>query len=150
MTDADQHEPGPQAQTPTRAQVWAQHAYELITARGAAGLAEVLADDFEQDSRRGPGIRLDSRRLLDTVTAMRELGMRVAGSPVAVAGECCLLTRRHYTQMGREVELLAVSVWTEDGHLARLIEFDADHLDEALSALGEVSGETIVRLDEPA
>jgi hypothetical protein len=135
--------------TPTAAQRWAAHAYEVIATSGSAGLAAVLADDFEQESRRGARLHLDARRFLSTLRTMREFGMRVGGSTVAVAGECCLLTRRQYVQQGNAVELLAVSVWNDDGRLARLIEFDADDLDEALAVLAEVSGEPVVRLDGP-
>lgn len=141
MTDDPDTSPAP---TPTRAQVWAKQASELIDERGPAGLATILSDDFVQESRRGPQLRLDAPRLLGTLKTMRSLGMRVSGTPVAVAGEQCVLTRRRYAHRDESVELLAVSVWTDDGKVERLIEFDADDLERALAVLGETADAPVV------
>ncbi len=133
---------------PTRAQRLAQRAHELIETRGQAGLATILSDDFVHESRRGRHFDLDAPHLLDTVKTMRSLGMHVSGSTVAVAGDSCVLTHRHYLREGANVELLAVSVWNDDDQLDRLIEFDIDDLDTALETLADVSSEPVVRLAE--
>jgi len=133
---------------PTRAQILAQRAYELIESSGQTGLASVLADGFVHESRRGRHFDLDAPHLLDTLKTMRSLGMHISGITVAIAGERCVLTRRRYARVDREVELLAISKWTDDDRLERLIEFDPDDLDPALAALAEVSGEPVVILPE--
>ena len=132
--------------TPARA--WATRAHELIEEHGTTALAELLSEEFEQESRRGPGLRVDAPRLLGTAKTMRSFGMHVSGSTVALAGSWCVLTRRRYHRRDEEVELLAVSVWNPEGKLERLIEFDADALDEALSVLAEVSGEPVLRIPD--
>ena len=131
---------------PTSAQRWASEAHRRIEARGRDGLATILSEDFVQESRRGLGFRFDRQSVLGTVRSMRDLGMHISGAPVAVAGDRCLLTRRAYAHGATVVELLAVSVWNEDGTLRRLVEFDVDDLDEALATLGEVSGNEPVRM----
>jgi hypothetical protein len=79
---------------------------------------------------------------------MKEMDLHVAGEPIAVAGDLHLLMRRHYLHERQTVELLAISAWNADGRLVRLVEYDADALDETLVALAELSGEPVVRLDE--
>lgn len=131
---------------PTRAQILAQRAYELIESRGQSGLAAVLSDGFVHESRRGRHFDLDAPHLLDTLKTMRSLGMHISGITVAIAGDLCVLTRRRYARVDSEVELLAVSVWNDADQLERLIEFDPDDLDAALAVLAEVSGEPVVIL----
>lgn len=132
---------------PTRAQQWAQAAHEAIEADGPSGLLPLLSEDFVQESHRGLSTTARGDALLGTVRVMREMDTHVAGTHVAVAGDLHLLTRRAYRHRGEVVELLAVSVWTEDGKLCRLVEFDADALDEALGVLADLSGTDVVRLD---
>lgn len=133
-------------QTPARG--WAIHAHEIIDQRGVRALAGLLSDDFVLESRRGPGLTVDAPRLLGTFEEMRSLGMHVSGQTVAVAGPWCVLTRRRYHHRDDAVELLAVSVWNSDGKLERLIEFDPDALEEALSALADASGQPVLRLPD--
>jgi hypothetical protein len=125
------------ATIPTRAQVLAQRAYELIESSGQTGLASVLSDRF------GHHFDLDGPHLLDTVKTMRSLGMHISGITVAVAGDLCVLSRRRYARVDAEVELLAISVWDDDDRLERLIEFDPDDLESALAALADVSDEPV-------
>lgn len=80
---------------------------------------------------------------------MKEMGLHVAGDPIAVAGDLHLLIRRRYLHDQDTVELLAISAWNADGRLVRLVEYDADALDAALAALAELSGEPVIRLEEP-
>jgi hypothetical protein len=131
------------ATIPTRAQVLAQRAYELIESSGQTGLASVLSDRFVHESRRGHHFDLDGPHLLDTVKTMRSLGMHISGITVAVAGDLCVLSRRRYARVDAEVELLAISVWDDDDRLERLIEFDPDDLESALAALADVSDEPV-------
>ncbi len=133
----------------TSATRWAVQAHRLIETSGRDGLATLLADDFVQESHRGIGFTFDRQGLLGTVRSMRELGMHISGTAIAVAGDRCLLTRRGYQHGSTEAELLAVSVWNEDGRLSRLIEFDVDDLDAALEALGDVAGAPVQVLSEP-
>ena len=128
----------------TSAQQWAERAHALIEAKGPEGLAGVLRDDFVQESRTSLKVRRDG--LLGSSRSMREMGLHVSGSSVAVAGDRCVLTRRLYTNASSVVELLAVSVWDEDGLLVRLIEFNVDALDDALVELARVAGEPAVLL----
>ena len=134
---------------PTNAQQWAEAAHRAIEAEGPAGLSEVLADEFVQESHRGGSITIRREGLLGTVRMMKEMGLHVAGEPIAVAGDLHLLIRRRYLHEHDTVELLAISVWNADGRLVRLIEFDAGALDEALATLAEMSGVPVVRLDRP-
>ncbi|GEM_PF-4870646 len=130
----------------TRAQLWAAAAHEAIEAEGPAGLVPLLGDDFVQESHRGMQTSATGEALLGTVRVMRDMDTHVAGVHVAVAGDLHLLTRRAYRHGNDVVELLAVSEWTEEGKLSRLVEFDADAVDQALDVLAEMSGEPVVRL----
>jgi hypothetical protein len=132
----------------TSAQRWAEAAHRAIEASGPDGLRDVLADEFVQESHRSGSITIRREGLLGTVQMMKEMGLHVAGEPIAVAGDLHLLMRRRYLHERETVELLAISAWNTDGRLARLVEYDADSLDEALAALSELSGEPVVRLDE--
>jgi len=141
---------GPQRPNqPTSAQRWADAAHRAIEAAGPAGLSDMLAADFVQESHRSGSLTLRREGMLGTVRMMKEMGLHVAGEPVAVAGDLYLLTRRHYVHERDTVELLAVSEWNADGRLVRLVEYDASALDEALAALADLSGEPVVRLDAP-
>jgi hypothetical protein len=133
----------------TSATRWAAQAHRVIEASGRDGLATLLADDFVQESHRGIGFTFDRQALLGTVRSMRELGMHVSGTAIAVAGDRCVLTRRAYQHGSAAAELLAVSVWNEDGRLSRLIEFDVGDLDQALETLGDVAGAPVQVLAEP-
>lgn len=136
--------PGHEEQAGTSAQRWAARAHALIEAKGPDGLAEILRDDFIQESRTSMVVKREG--LLGTTRTMREMGLHVNGAAVAVAGDLCVLTRRSYANASRVVELLAVSVWDENGCLVRLIEFDVDALDAALAELAQVAGEPAVLL----
>jgi len=125
----------------TSAQQWAELAHALIESKGPDGLAEVLRDDFVQESRRVTSLMVRREGMLGATRTMRDMGLHVSGLAVAVAGDRCLLTRRSYTSTGSIVELLAVSIWDEDGRLVRLIEFEVDALDAALVELARVAGE---------
>lgn len=139
---------GADATVPTRAQRLAQRAHELIETGGQAALATILSDDFVHESRRGKHFDLDVPHLLDTIKTMRSLGMHISGTTVAVAGDSCVLTHRHYVRDDANVELLAISVWNDDDQLEWLIEFDIDDLDRALATLAEISCQPVVRLGE--
>lgn len=136
------------ATLPTRAQVLAQRAYELIESSGQTGLASILSEGFVHESRRGRHFDLDAPHLLDALKTMRSLGMNISGITIAIAGDSCVLTRRRYARVDREVELLAVSVWDDGDRLERLVEFDPDDLEAALAVLAEVSSEPVVVLAE--
>ena len=135
-----------EGQAGTNAQRWAERAHALIEAKGADGLAEVLRDDFIQESRRVVSLEVRRDGLLGAARTMREMGLHVSGATVAVAGDLCVLTRRSYTNASSVVELLAVSVWDKNGCLVRLIQFDVDALDDALVELERVAGEPPVLL----
>lgn len=137
---------GPQRQT--SAQRWAEAAHRAIEASGPDGLRDVLADEFVQESHRSGSIEIRREGLLGTVQMMKGMGLHVAGEPVAVAGDLHLLMRRRYLHETDTVELLAISAWDADGRLIRLVEYDADALDQALAVLAELSGAPVVRLDE--
>ena len=132
---------------PTSAQRWAVAAHSAIEAAGPAGLGDILADDFVQESHRSGSLSVRREGMLGTVRMMKEMGLHVAGEPVAVAGDLHLLTRRRYVHERDTVELLAISEWSVDGRLVRLVEYDAGALDAALAALADLSGEPVVRLD---
>ena len=141
---------GPQrSDQPTSAQRWADAAHSAIEAAGPAGLSDILADDFVQESYRSGSLTVRREGMLGTVRMMKEMGLHVAGEPVAIAGDLHLLTRRRYIHERDTVELLAISEWNADGRLVRLIEYDVGALDEALAALAEVSGEPVIQLDAP-
>ncbi|HUS43625.1 MAG TPA: hypothetical protein VMY16_13255 [Ilumatobacteraceae bacterium] len=135
-------------QRPTSAERWAEAAHRAIEASGPAGLSDLLAEEFVQESHRSGPIEIRREGLLGTVQMMKEMGLHVAGEPVAVAGDLHLLMHRRYLHERETVELLAISAWNADGRLVRLVEYDARALDEALVALAELSGEPIVRLDD--
>lgn len=130
----------------TRAQQWATAAHDAIEAEGPAGLVPLLDDDFVQESHRGIPNSASGDALLGTVRVMRDMNTHVAGVHVAVAGDLHLLTRRAYRHDDDVVELLAVSAWTEEGKLSRLVEFDAGAIDHALQVLAELSREPVIRL----
>lgn len=134
-------------QQPTSAQRWAEAAHRAIETVGPEGLSEVLAEDFVQESHRGGSLAIRREGLLGTVRMMREMGLHVAGEPIAVAGDLHLLIRRRYLHDQDTVELLAISAWNPDGRLVRLVEYDDDALGDALATLAELSGEPVVRLD---
>ncbi len=135
-------------QRPTSAERWAEAAHRAIEASGPAGLSEVLAEEFVQESHRSGSISIGREGLLDTVRMMKAMDLHVAGEPIAVAGDLHLLMRRCYLHERDTVELLAISAWDTGGRLVRLVEYDAGALDEALAALAELAGELVVRLDE--
>jgi hypothetical protein len=83
-------------------------------------------------------------QVLGSLEMMSQMGLTVGGTDIATAGDRCLLTQRSYLHPTGNVELLAVSVWDEQGHLLRFVEFDADAVDDALATLGEMSGEPLV------
>lgn len=135
-------------QLPTSAQRWAEAAHRAIEASGPDGLSGVLADEFVQESHRRAPIAIRREGLLGTVRMMKEMGLHVAGEPIAVAGDLHLLMRRRYLHERETVELLAISEWNADGRLVRLVEYDADALDASLATLAELAGAPVVRLDD--
>ena len=142
--------PGHEGREPvieTNAQQWADRAHALIEAKGPDGLAEVLRHDFVQESRTSLVVKREG--LLGSARTMYEMGLHVSGDAVAVAGDLCVLTRRVYRNANSVVELLAVSVWDEDGLLVKLVEFDIDALDAALDELALVAGQPAVLLPLP-
>jgi hypothetical protein len=136
---------------PTLAQRSADRAREVLERDGSAGFAAMLHPDFVQELRHGVELTFTAEQLLGTVDSMKHLDFHIDGDDVAIAGDRCLLTRRRYlrpTGPGTETEMLAISVWHEDGRLTRLIEFDADALDDAIVELESVAEDAVVRLDD--
>jgi len=149
-TESDSEEDvGATPPSETSAQRWAARAHELIETEGPPGLEGLLADGFVQETHRGipQAIRRDG--LLGTVRSMRDMGLHVSGVTVATAGDLSVLTRRSYRHGPTTVELLAISVWTADGLLERLVEFDVGSLEEALEMLAGITEEPVVLLDRP-
>lgn len=128
----------------TSAQRWADEARDTLNATGLAGFSSFLADGFVQESRRSAPFEFNRTQVLGSLEMMSQMEMTVGGTDIATAGDRCLLTRRTYRHRTGSVELLAVSVWDDQGHLARFVEFDADALDDALATLADVSGEPVV------
>ncbi|RLE25403.1 MAG: hypothetical protein DRJ50_02995 [Actinobacteria bacterium] len=147
MTGQTPEHEGREQHEETSAQQWADRAHALIEAKGPDGLAHVLRHDFVQESRTSLVVRREG--LLGSARTMYEMGLHVSGHAVAVAGDLCVLTRRVYRNASSVVELLAVSVWDEDGLLVKLIEFDIDALDAALAELTLVAGQPAVLLPSP-
>ncbi|HSP30234.1 MAG TPA: hypothetical protein VLN74_16915 [Ilumatobacteraceae bacterium] len=129
----------------TSAQRWADDARDALNATGLAGFGKFLADDFVQESRRSAPFEFNRTHVLGSLQTMTQMGLTVDGTDIATAGDRCLLTLRTYRHRTGSVELLAVSVWDDQGHLVRFVEFDADALDDALATLADVSGEPVVR-----
>jgi len=146
MSDPSDTEAVPPGET--SAQRWAARAHALIEAEGPTGLEGLLADGFVQETHRGVPHAIRREGLLGTVRSLRDMGLHVSGVTVATAGDLSVLTRRSYRHDDTTVELLAISIWSPDGLLERLIEYDVGSLDDALATLAEVSGEPVVRLDQ--
>ena len=132
------------ADAPTSAQRWAEEARRALAESGLAGFSRLVADGFVQESRRSAPFEFNRTQVLGSLEMMSQMEMKVGGTDIATAGDRCLLTRRTYRYRTGSAELLAVSVWDDDGHLLRFVEFDADALDDALATLAEVSGEPVV------
>jgi hypothetical protein len=147
---SDHPDDGATTPSETSAQRWAAQAHTIIEEEGQAGLAHLLADGFVQETHRGVPQAIRRDGLLGTVRSMRDMGLHVSGVTVATAGDLCVLTHRSYRHGPTTVELLAISVWTVDGLLERLVEFEVGALDEALTTLADATGEPVVRLDRPA
>jgi hypothetical protein len=128
----------------TSAQQWADEARTALNAAGLAGFNRFLADGFVQESRRSMPLEFNRTQVLGSLEMMSQMQMTVGGTDIATAGDRCLLTRRTYRHRTGSTDLLAVSVWDDEGHLVRSIEFDADAIDDALATLAEVSGEQVV------
>ena len=128
----------------TSAQHWADEARSTLNATGLAGFSTFLADSFVQESRRSAPFEFNRTQVLGSLEMMSQMEMTVGGTDIATAGDRCLLTRRTYRHRTGSAELLAVSVWDDQGHLVRFVEFDTDAVDDALATLAEVSGEPIV------
>ena len=128
----------------TSAQQWAEEARTTLNATGLAGFARFLADGFVQESRRSAPFEFNRAQVLGSLELMSQMEMTVGGTDIATAGDRCLLTKRTYRHRTGGAELLAVSVWDDQGHLVRFVEFDADALDDALATLAAVSGEPVV------
>ena len=128
----------------TNAQQWAEDARNTLNETGLAGFGKFLADGFVQESRHSKPFVFDRTQVLGSLELMWQMDMTVGGTDIATAGDRCLLTNRTYQHRTGSAELLAVSVWDDEGHLVRFVEFDADALDDALATLAEVSGEPVV------
>ena len=128
----------------TSAQRWADEARDTLNATGLVGFSSFLADGFVQESRRSAPFEFNRTQVLGSLEMMSQMEMTVGGTDIATAGDRCLLTQRTYRHRTGSVELLAVSVWDDQGHLVRFVEFDADALDDALATLADVSGEPVV------
>lgn len=126
---------------PTSAQRWADEARLNVNALSPDGYARLLHADFVQESRRSAPFTFNRAQALGSVDTMRRMGLHVGGVDVAVAGAYHLLTQRRYEHRQGVVELLAVSAWTPDGLLLRMIEFELDALDDAMGELGTLAGE---------
>ncbi len=133
----------------TSAQRWAVQAHAIIEAEGQQGLARLLADGFVQETHRGVPQAIRRDGLLGSVRSMRDMGLHVSGVTVATSGDLSVLTRRSYRHGPTTVDLLAISVWTTDGLLERLIEFDVSSLEEAVAMLAGITGQPVVLLDRP-
>ena len=120
-------------------------AHELVEADGPDGIAHLLTDDFVQETHRVQ-LQGTGTGFLETVQSMREMGLHVSGQVIATAGDLHVLTHREYRHPTSTVTLLAISEWTPEGRLRRLIEFDTGDTDRALEVLGEVAGEPVVRV----
>ena len=128
----------------TSAQHWADEARNTLNETGLAGFGKFLADGFVQESRRSAPFEFNRTQVLGSLEMMTQMQLTVGGTDIATAGDRCLLTRRTYRHRTGSAELLAVSVWDDQGHLVRFVEFDADAVDDALATLADVSGEPIV------
>jgi hypothetical protein len=128
----------------TSAQQWADEARRALNTTGLAGFSKFLADGFVQESRRSAPFEFNRTQVLGSLELMVQMELSVGGTDIATAGDRCLLTRRRYRHRTGSAELLAVSVWDDEGHLVRFVEFDADALDDALAALADVSGQLVV------
>ena len=128
----------------TSAQQWAEDARSTLNETGLAGFSKFLADGFVQESRRSKPFEFNRTQVLGSLELMWQMEMTVGGTDIATAGDRCLLTNRTYQHRTGSAELLAVSVWDDEGHLVRFVEFDADALGDALATLAEVSGEPVV------
>ena len=94
-------------QRSTSALRWADAAHRAVEARGPAGLSDVLADEFVQESHRGGSIEIRREGLLGTVRMMKEMGLHVAGDPIAVAD--CSIAAHIKAQLGEPTMDLATS-----------------------------------------
>ena len=90
-------------------------------------------------SSRSPGgarrFEFNRTPVLGSLEMMSQMELTVDGTDIATAGDRCLLTRRTYRHQTGSVELLALSVWDDQGHLVHFVEFDADALDDTLATL---------------
>jgi hypothetical protein len=125
----------------THAQRWTEMARQIIEHEGRDAFASILTHDFVQESRRVDHFGLDRAALLALYDSMKELDFRITGTDIAVAGEFHVLTRRGYHTPQTNTELLAISEWSTGGRLAKLIEFDLDDLDAALTEMSEAAGQ---------
>lgn len=132
----------------TSAQRWADDARNALNATGLAGFSTFLADGFVQESRRSAPFQFNRMQVLGSLELMWQMELTVDGTDIATAGDRCLLTHRTYRHSMGSADLLAVSVWDDQGHLVRFVEFDSDALDDALATLAEVSGEPVVMCAE--
>ncbi|NQY55527.1 MAG: hypothetical protein HRT86_03420 [Ilumatobacteraceae bacterium] len=126
---------------PTAARRWADEARLHVNALSPDNYARLLHADFVQESRRSAPFTFNREQALGSVDTMRQMGLHVGGIDVAVAGAYHLLTQRRYEHRQGVVELLAVTAWTTDGLLLRMIEFELDALDDAMVELGTLAGE---------
>lgn len=134
--------------TPTRAQRWTEAARQIIEHEGKDAFEGLLTHDFVHESRRVDHFGISRTAMLELYDAMKEMDFHIIGSDVAVAGELHVLTRRGYVTPHGTTELLAISEWTDGGRLARLVEFDLDDLDAALTELAAAAGEPPVVLTD--
>jgi hypothetical protein len=129
----------------TPAERWAIEAHALVEADGPDGIARLLTDDFVQETYRVQ-LQGTGTGFLETVRSMREMGLHVSGRVIATAGDFHVLTHREYHHPTSTVTLLAISEWTAEGRLRRLIEFNDDDTEHALEVLADVAGLPVVRV----
>ncbi|MEO1057758.1 MAG: hypothetical protein AAFY28_12655 [Actinomycetota bacterium] len=126
---------------PTPAQQWADEARLHVNALSPDNYRRIVHPDFVQESRRSAPFTANREQALGSIETMRQMGLHVAGVTVAVAGPHHLLTRRRYEHRQGVVELLAITEWTADGKIIRMIEFEVDALDDAVDELRSAAGD---------
>ncbi len=137
-----------ETELPTPAQRWADEARLHVNALSPDNYRRIVHPDFVQESRRSAPFTSNRDQALGSIETMRQMGLHVGGVTVAVAGPHHLLTRRRYEHRQGVSELLAVTEWTDDGRIIRMVEFEDDALDDALAELGSAAGQQPVMLDE--
>lgn len=133
----------------TSAQRWARDVRRQINERTMTGYEQFLDEGFVQESRRSLGFSYNREQALGSIDTLRQMGLHVDGEDVATAGQLHLLTRRRYEHRQAVTVLLAVTAWTAEGRLHRMVEFDAAALPAALAELESLAATSPVLLIDP-